>query len=253
MKPELLKLKEKRPQEDHGGLQGELSHEREEPLSRFEDLLESRPALPPAGYNEATWQHYLHETLLFTQSSYIKKLLCETLPCGFKGIATKQIEEPVNVIWRLVETHYRLSNAAVTARCAVISQPQGDDRHPERYPTNTTNTHKKRNDPIRFTDATDTALLTKVLVHNPERGCGLAEAHAELDDLLVNVAELCEEEEAHQEEEKKLHDNRKEDDEQAETMPDEATVGMKKGEGAALCAAGPDRSCEDLGRGQPLA
>ncbi|KAE9120059.1 hypothetical protein PF010_g7629 [Phytophthora fragariae] len=55
----------------------------------------------------------------------------------------------------------------VTARCAVIFQPQGDDRHPERYPTNTTNTHKKRNDPIRFTDATDTALLTKVLVHNP--------------------------------------------------------------------------------------
>ncbi|KAE9015562.1 hypothetical protein PF011_g7555 [Phytophthora fragariae] len=140
MKPELLKLKEKRPQEDHGGLQG------------------------------------------------------------------------------------------VTARCAVIFQPQGDDRHPERYPTNTTNTHKKRNDPIRFTDATDTALLTKVLVHNPERGCGLAEAHAELDDLLVNVAELCEEEEAHQEEKKKLHDNRKEDDEQAETMPDEAMVGMKKGE-----------------------
>ncbi|KAE8911347.1 hypothetical protein PF005_g8640 [Phytophthora fragariae] len=166
MKPELLKLKEKRPQEDHGGLQG------------------------------------------------------------------------VDV---------------VTARCAVISQPQGDDRHPERYPTNTTNTHKKRNDPIRFTDATDTALLTKVLVHNPERGCGLAEAHAELDDLLVNVAELCEEEEAHQEEKKKLHDNRKEDDEQAETMPDEAMVGMKKGEGAALCAAGPDRSCEGLGRGQPLA
>ncbi|KAE8981826.1 hypothetical protein PF006_g22649 [Phytophthora fragariae] len=61
-----------------------------------------------------------------------------------------------------------------------------------------------------------------------ERGSGLAESHTELDDLLANVAELCEEEEAHQEEKKQLRDKRNEDDERAETMRDEAMVGMKK-------------------------
>ncbi|KAE9346102.1 hypothetical protein PR003_g7595 [Phytophthora rubi] len=43
---------------------------------------------------------------------YIKKLLCETLPSGFKGIATKRMDEPVHVNWRLVEKQYSLSNAA---------------------------------------------------------------------------------------------------------------------------------------------
>ncbi|KAE9034211.1 hypothetical protein PR002_g8252, partial [Phytophthora rubi] len=102
-----------------------------------------------------------------------------------------------------------------------------------------TTTPKKRKDPVRFTDETDAALLTEVLAHNPygaergsktdaERGSGLAESHTELDDLLANVAELREEEEAHQKEKKQLRDKRKEDDERAETMRDEAMVGMKK-------------------------
>ncbi|KAE8950687.1 hypothetical protein PR003_g34696, partial [Phytophthora rubi] len=98
-----------------------------------------------------------------------------------------------------------------------------------------TTTPKKRKDSVRFTDETDAALLTEVLAHNPERcadildefaariraserGSGFAESHAELDDLLANVAELREEEEAHQEEKKQLRDKRKEDDERAETM-----------------------------------
>ncbi|KAE8908141.1 hypothetical protein PF005_g1537 [Phytophthora fragariae] len=56
------------------------------------------PPRPPAGDKEATWQYGLHETLLSTQSSYIKKLLCETLSSGCKGIATKRMDEPVHVI-----------------------------------------------------------------------------------------------------------------------------------------------------------
>ncbi|KAE9234094.1 hypothetical protein PF005_g2035 [Phytophthora fragariae] len=92
-----------------------LQHKHEKPLSRFEDLLESQPAMPPrppAGDKEATWQNDLHETLLSTQSSYIKKLQCETLPSEFKGIATKIMDEPVHAIWRLVEKQYSLSNTA---------------------------------------------------------------------------------------------------------------------------------------------
>ncbi|ETL77448.1 hypothetical protein L917_21607 [Phytophthora nicotianae] len=54
----------------------------------------------------------MHETLLCTQASYIKKLLCETLPGDFKGIATKRMDEPVRVIWRLMKRQYSLSNAA---------------------------------------------------------------------------------------------------------------------------------------------
>ncbi|KAE9010746.1 hypothetical protein PR003_g8246 [Phytophthora rubi] len=81
-----------------------------------------------------------------------------------------------------------------------------------------------------------------------ERGSRLAEAHAELDDLLANVAELHEEEETHQKKKKKLRDKRKEDDERAETM-----VWHEEALGAARYAAEPDRSCEGLGRGQPLA
>ncbi|EGZ28506.1 hypothetical protein PHYSODRAFT_417340, partial [Phytophthora sojae] len=76
----------------------ELQHKRAKPLTRFEDLLESQPELPPrppAADKEATWQHDLHETLLNQQSSFIKRLLCETLPGGFKGIATKQMDEPM--------------------------------------------------------------------------------------------------------------------------------------------------------------
>ncbi|KAE9344067.1 hypothetical protein PR003_g8643 [Phytophthora rubi] len=111
-----------------------------------------------------------------------------------------------------------------------------------------TTTPKKRKDPVRFTDETDAALLTEwrrrwsststrcadildefaARMRASERGSGLAESHAELDDLLANVAELREEEEAHQEEKKQLRDKRKEDDERAETMRDEAMVGMKK-------------------------
>ncbi|EGZ12533.1 hypothetical protein PHYSODRAFT_336955 [Phytophthora sojae] len=93
----------------------ELQRNRAKPLARFEDLLESQPELhprPPAADKDATWQHDLHETLLNQQSSYIKRLLCETLPGGFKGIATKQMDEPVHVIWRVVEKQYSLSNAA---------------------------------------------------------------------------------------------------------------------------------------------
>nr|KAE8922490.1 hypothetical protein PF009_g27249 [Phytophthora fragariae] len=66
----------------------ELRHKRDKPLSRFEDLLESQPATPPrppAEDKEATWQYDLHETLLSTQSSYIKKPLCETLPIQRDG------------------------------------------------------------------------------------------------------------------------------------------------------------------------
>ncbi|EGZ18776.1 hypothetical protein PHYSODRAFT_499001 [Phytophthora sojae] len=76
----------------------ELQHKRAKPLTRFEDLVVSQPELPPrspAADKEVTWQHDLHETLLNQQSSYIKRLLCETLPGGFKGIATKQMDEPV--------------------------------------------------------------------------------------------------------------------------------------------------------------
>eukprot|EP00644_Phytophthora_capsici_P003576 jgi/Phyca11/17925/fgenesh1_pg.PHYCAscaffold_31_\ len=93
----------------------ELQHKRAKPLSWCEDLLKSQPTLPtrpPAEDTEATWQHDLHETLLCTQSSYIKRLLCETLPSDFKRIATKRMDEPVHVVWRLVEKQYSLSNAA---------------------------------------------------------------------------------------------------------------------------------------------
>ncbi|KAG6617404.1 uncharacterized protein IUM83_02610 [Phytophthora cinnamomi] len=93
----------------------ELQHKRAKPLTRFEDLLESQPVMPPrppAEDKDAAWQHDLHETLLSQQSSYIKRLLCETLPGDFKGIATKRMDEPVHVIWRLVEKQYSLSNAA---------------------------------------------------------------------------------------------------------------------------------------------
>ncbi|GMF53371.1 unnamed protein product [Phytophthora fragariaefolia] len=92
----------------------ELQHKREKPLSRFEDLLERQPDFPPrppVEDREVTWLHDLHESLLSTQSSYIK-LLRETLPSGFKGITTKRMDEPVHVIWRLVEKQYSLSNAA---------------------------------------------------------------------------------------------------------------------------------------------
>ncbi|KAG1688326.1 hypothetical protein DVH05_003758 [Phytophthora capsici] len=41
-----------------------------------------------------------------------KRLLCKTLPSDFKGIATKRMDEPVHVVWRLVEKQYSLSNAA---------------------------------------------------------------------------------------------------------------------------------------------
>ncbi|KAE9016734.1 hypothetical protein PR001_g14571 [Phytophthora rubi] len=62
-----------------------------------------------------------------------------------------------------------------------------------------------------------------------ERGSRLAEAHAELDDLLANVAELHEEEETHQKKKKKLRDKRKEDDERAETMAwDEASRSLEE-------------------------
>ncbi|GMF18789.1 unnamed protein product [Phytophthora fragariaefolia] len=70
-----------------------LQHKREKPLSRFECLLERQVDLPPRPLvddRDATWQHALLESLLSTQLSYIKKLLCETLPSGFKGIATKR-------------------------------------------------------------------------------------------------------------------------------------------------------------------
>ncbi|GMF57063.1 unnamed protein product [Phytophthora fragariaefolia] len=78
-------------------------------------LLESQPAMPPRPPLEdkdAVWQHDLHQTLPSQQSSYIKRLLCERLPGDFMGIATKRMDEPVHVIWRLVEKQYSLSNAA---------------------------------------------------------------------------------------------------------------------------------------------
>eukprot|EP00644_Phytophthora_capsici_P014095 jgi/Phyca11/13254/fgenesh1_pg.PHYCAscaffold_3_\ len=70
----------------------ELQDNRAKPLSWYEDLLKSQstlPPRPPAEDMEVTSQHDLHETLLCTQSSYIKRLLYETLPSDFKGIATK--------------------------------------------------------------------------------------------------------------------------------------------------------------------
>ncbi|KAG6580281.1 uncharacterized protein IUM83_19289 [Phytophthora cinnamomi] len=93
----------------------ELQHKRAKPLTRFEDLLESQPVMPPrppAEDKDAAWQHDLHETLLSQQSSYIKRLLCETLPGDFKGTAPKRMDEPVHMIRRLVEKQYSLSNAA---------------------------------------------------------------------------------------------------------------------------------------------
>ncbi|ETI33822.1 hypothetical protein F443_19521 [Phytophthora nicotianae P1569] len=92
-----------------------MQHKRAKPLSRFEDFLKSQPTLPPrppADDTESAWQYDMHETLLCTQASYIKKLLCETLPGDFKGIATKRMDEPVRVIWRLMKRQYSLSNAA---------------------------------------------------------------------------------------------------------------------------------------------
>ncbi|KAJ8524098.1 hypothetical protein ON010_g17020 [Phytophthora cinnamomi] len=79
----------------------ELQHKRAKPLTRFEDLLESQPVMPPrppVEDKDAAWQHDLHKTLLSQQSSYIKRLLCETLQGDFKGIATKRMDEPVHVI-----------------------------------------------------------------------------------------------------------------------------------------------------------
>ncbi|EGZ25569.1 hypothetical protein PHYSODRAFT_326563 [Phytophthora sojae] len=95
----------------------ELQHKRAKPLTRFDDLLERQPELlprPPAANKEVTWQHDWHKTLLNQQLSYIKLLQCETLPSGFKEIATTQMDEPVHVVWRLVEKQYSLINAAGT-------------------------------------------------------------------------------------------------------------------------------------------
>ncbi|KAG6620366.1 uncharacterized protein IUM83_16373 [Phytophthora cinnamomi] len=91
-----------------------LQHKRAKLLTRFGDLLESQlmPPRPPAEDKSETWQHDLHETLLSQQSSYIKRLLCEKLPGDFKGIATKCMDDPVQVIWKLVEKQYSISNAA---------------------------------------------------------------------------------------------------------------------------------------------
>ncbi|OWZ01274.1 LOW QUALITY PROTEIN: hypothetical protein PHMEG_00027375, partial [Phytophthora megakarya] len=78
----------------------EMYAKREAPWNTYEDLLQRQPA------------YGIQKTLLESQSSYIRRLLIETLPNEFKGITTSKLDDPVHALLRLVEKQYGLSNAA---------------------------------------------------------------------------------------------------------------------------------------------
>eukprot|EP00644_Phytophthora_capsici_P003680 jgi/Phyca11/21093/fgenesh1_pg.PHYCAscaffold_82_\ len=91
----------------------ELQHNREKPLTRYEDLLKSQPTIPPLEGEqtpERVKAHELQEALVRGQKSYIKDLLNQTLPRNFAD--ERLMREPVHVIWRAVEKRYGLNTAS---------------------------------------------------------------------------------------------------------------------------------------------
>ncbi|KAE9290419.1 hypothetical protein PF008_g25608 [Phytophthora fragariae] len=91
----------------------ELQAGRQEPVARYEDALVRETVLPelkPDAADAEKGAYALQRAFVRRQASYVKDLLCQTLPSG--AISEALMQRPVHVIWGSIEKRFGLNTAS---------------------------------------------------------------------------------------------------------------------------------------------